>query len=82
MLYTKVYFTDINKSINYMYKPIFNKRSVVKFTHFSNRGYSLFAVLGKEVIIGVLSVATLQHATAHNTSNDALKVSEIGRAHV
>ena len=58
-----------------MYKPIFNKRSVVKFTHFSNRGYSLFAVLGKEVIIGVLSVATLQHATAHNTSNDALKVS-------
>ena len=51
------------------------RRSVVKFTHFSNRGYSLFAVLGKEVIIGVLSVATLQHATAHNTSNDALKVS-------
>ena len=49
-----------------MYKPILNKRSVLKFTHFSNRGYSLFAVLGKEVIIGVLSVATLQHATAHN----------------
>ena len=49
-----------------MYKPILNKRSVLKFTHFSNRGYSLFAVLGKEVIIGVLSVATLntqQHTT-------------------
>ena len=58
-----------------MYKPILNKRSVLKFTHFSNRGYSLFAVLGKEVIIGVLSVATLQHATAHNTSNEALQTS-------
>ncbi len=58
-----------------MYKPIFNKRSVLKFTHFSNHGYSLFAVLGKEVIIGVLSVATLQHATAHNTSNEALQTS-------
>lgn len=58
-----------------MYKPILNKRSVLKFTHFSNRGYSLFAVLGKEVIIGVLSVATLQHATAHNVSNEALQSS-------
>ncbi len=58
-----------------MYKPILNKRSVLKFTHFSNRGYSLFAVLGKEVIIGVLSVATLQHATAHNVSNEALQMS-------
>ena len=58
-----------------MYKPILNKRSVLKFTHFSNRGYSLFAVLGKEVIIGVLSVATLQHATAHNVSNEALQTS-------
>ena len=58
-----------------MYKPILNKRSVLKFTHFSNRGYSLFAVLGKEVIIGVLSVATLQHATAHNVSNEALQIS-------
>lgn len=58
-----------------MYKPILNTRSVLKFTHFSNRGYSLFAVLGKEVIIGVLSVATLQHATAHNVSNEALQTS-------
>lgn len=58
-----------------MYKPILNKRSVLKFAHFSNRGYSLFAVLGKEVIIGVLSVATLQHATAHNVSNEALQTS-------
>ncbi|MCR5076917.1 MAG: TonB-dependent receptor [Prevotella sp.] len=51
-----------------MYKPTFQKRSVLKFTHFSNHGYSLFAVLGKEVLIGVLSVATLQHATAKGVS--------------
>lgn len=54
-----------------MYKPILNKRNVLKFTHFSNRSYSLFAVLGKEVIIGVLSVATLQNATAHNSCIEA-----------
>ena len=47
-----------------MYKPIFNKRSVLKFTHFTNKGYSLFSCLGREVVIGVLSVATLSHATA------------------
>lgn len=51
-----------------MYKPIFNKRSVLKFKYFSNKRFSLFAVLGKEVIIGVLSVATLQHATAKGVS--------------
>lgn len=51
-----------------MYKPTFEKRSVLKFKHFSNHGYSLFAVLGKEVLIGVLSVATLQNATAKGIS--------------
>ena len=60
--------------INYiMYKPTFEKRSVLKFKHFSNHGYSLFAVLGKEVLIGVLSVATLQHATAKGISVNAGK---------
>lgn len=47
-----------------MYTPIFNTRSVLKFTHFANKPYALFSVLGKEVLIGVLSVATLQSATA------------------
>ena len=60
--------------INYiMYKPTFEKRSVLKFKHFSNHGYSLFAVLGKEVLIGVLSVTTLQHATAKGISVNAEK---------
>lgn len=51
-----------------MYKPKNQKRSVLKFKRFSNHGYSLFAVLGKEVLIGVLSVATLQNATAKGIS--------------
>ena len=59
--------------IHYMYKPTFQKRSVLKFKHFSNHGYSLFAVLGKEVLVGVLSVATLQHATAKGISIEADK---------
>ena len=56
-----------------MYKPTIQKRSILKFKHFSNHGYSLFAVLGKEVLIGVLSVATLQHATAKGISIEADK---------
>lgn len=58
-----------------MYKTNFNERSVIKFKHFSRRGYSLFSVLGKEVVIGVLSVATLQHATAKSMSNEGIKAS-------
>ena len=58
-----------------MYKPIFNKRSVLKFTHFTNKGYSLFSCLGREVVIGVLSVATLSHATADGVSTHVELVS-------
>ena len=57
-----------------MYKPSFNKRSVLKFTHFTRKGYALFACLGREVIIGVLSAATLQHATASGISIDTEKI--------
>ncbi len=45
-----------------MYKPIFNKRSVLVFRRFVNKGYALFACLGKEVVVGTLSVATLTYA--------------------
>ena len=51
-----------------MYKPILNKRSSLKFKRFSNKGYSLFSVLGKEVLVGTLSVATLSHAKAEGLS--------------
>lgn len=51
-----------------MYKTIFNKRSSLKFSHFSNKGYALFSVVGKEVLIGVLSVATLSSAKAEGIS--------------
>ena len=57
-----------------MYKPIFNQRSVLKFTQFTNKGYALFACLGREVVIGVLSVATLQHATAAGVSIETDKI--------
>lgn len=62
-----------------MYKPIFNKRSVLKFTHFTNKGYSLFSCLGREVVIGVLSVATLSHATADGvtTSEELVTVDSV-----
>ena len=47
-----------------MYKTIFNKRNSLKFNRFSNKNYSLFAVLGREVLVGALSVATLSHANS------------------
>ena len=58
-----------------MYKPRFNKRNVLKFTKFGRKGYSLFASLGKEVLIGTLGVCTLtQAAKADNISDNTLPV--------
>ena len=57
-----------------MYKTIFNKRSSFKFTHFSNKGYALFSCLGKEVIVGTLSVASLTNARANGVSTDIAKI--------
>ena len=54
-----------------MYKPRFNmKRQVLVFRHFGNKGYSLFACLGREVVCSVLSVATLTYASAESVSTD------------
>ena len=47
----------------------YNRRSTLIFKHFNRKGYSLFAALGKEVIIGVLSVATLTYAKADGIAN-------------
>lgn len=57
-----------------MYKTIFNKRNSLKFKRFSNKNYSLFAVLGREVLVGALSVATLSHAKAAGVSTEGAKV--------
>ena len=46
------------------YNSIFNQRKALRFRHFSRKGYALFACLGRVVTIGVLSVATLQSASA------------------
>ena len=47
-----------------MYKPNFNQRKALRFHHFSRKGWALFACLGRVVTISVLSVATLQSASA------------------
>ncbi len=61
----------------------FNKRDAIVFKHFSRKGYSLFAALGKVVVIGVLAVPTLTHAKADgiatrpaNESADTLSFGE------
>ena len=54
-----------------MYKPTFHfKRQVLVFHHFGNKGYSLFACLGREVVCSVLSVATLTYASAESVSTN------------
>ena len=52
-----------------MYKPRFNmKRPVLVLRQFGNKGYSLFACLGREVVCSVLSVTTLTYASAESIS--------------
>ena len=55
-----------------MYKSLFNKREVVRFKQFSNKGYSLFSCLRKEVIVCTLSVATIGNSKAAGVNIDSL----------
>ncbi len=48
----------------------------IKFKHFTRKGYALFACLGKEVLIGTLSVATLTYAKADGISTDVERASK------
>lgn len=69
-----------------MNQKLFNKRSKLVFKHFSRKGFSLFAALGKEVLIGVLSVATLQNAKANGIATKPLPVTtdslKLGEQHL
>ena len=53
-----------------MYKPVFQKRKPIVFRQFQRKGYSLFACLGREVLISVLSVATLSATKAAGISDE------------
>ena len=53
-----------------MYKPLFNKRRVLVFHQFGNKGWSLFSCLGHEVVCSVLSVSTLTYASAESISTE------------
>lgn len=44
------------------------------FRQFGNKGYSLFACLGREVVCSVLSVATLTYASAESVSTDPVVI--------
>lgn len=59
-----------------MYKPLYFKRNVLRFKHFTRSGYALFSVLGKEVLIGVLAVSTLTYAKADGISTKPVTESD------
>ena len=61
-----------------MVKQLFNKRTPLLFKQFGRKGYSLFACLGKEVLIGTLSVATLTFAKADGMSTRQQSPDTIG----
>ncbi|MBR6189377.1 MAG: TonB-dependent receptor [Prevotella sp.] len=61
-----------------MYKPLFLKREMLVFRQFQRKGYSLFACLGREVIISVLSVATLSATKAAGISDEVWRVDSAG----
>lgn len=56
-----------------MYKRNSNRREALVFRHFGHKGYSLFACLGREVLIGTLSVATLAHAKAEGVGVEPVR---------
>ena len=60
-----------------MYKPQFNKRQVLVFHQFGNKGWSLFSCLGREVVCSVLSVATLTYASAGTISTQPVTADSI-----
>ena len=51
-----------------MNKQFLNRRSPILFKHFSRKGYALFACLGREVLVGTLSISTLTYAKADGIS--------------
>ena len=59
-----------------MQQKQFNKRSALRFTHFSRKGYALFSVLGREVLVGVLAVSTLTYAKAEGISTSTERSAE------
>ena len=67
-LYTRYHTNHLVSFYHNMYKPRFNKRQVLVFRQFGNKGYSLFSCLGREVVCSVLSVATLTYASAESVS--------------
>ena len=52
----------------------------LRFKCFQRKGYSLFNCLGREVLIGALSVATLTHASASGMSTMQLKSDTVRQA--
>jgi len=61
-----------------MYKPQFNKRHVLVFHQFGNKGWSLFSCLGREVVCSVLSVSTLTYASADSISTHPVVTDSVG----
>jgi vitamin B12 transporter len=56
-----------------MYKTVTNRHNALRFKQFNRKGYSLFASIGREVIIGTLSVSTLTFAKAESISAQPIK---------
>lgn len=59
------------------YNNFSNRRTPFVFKRFGRKGYSLFNCLGKEVIVGTLSVATLTYAKAEGVAVEPIRTDTI-----
>ncbi|MGN0221502.1 MAG: TonB-dependent receptor plug domain-containing protein [Prevotella sp.] len=59
------------------YNNFSNRRTPFVFKRFGRKGYSLFNCLGKEVIVGTLSIATLTYAKAEGVAVEPLRTDTI-----
>lgn len=55
-----------------MFKNKFNQHTPLRWKRFSRKGYALFSCIGKEVLVGTLSVVTLTYAKAEGVSTRPL----------
>ncbi len=68
---------SVGAKLFYMYNNKTGKANVVTWRHYSGKGYSAFASLGKQIRIGVLSAATLVTVTPLRAEIRSMAAQEI-----
>lgn len=60
-----------------MHRQALRRQPALRFKHFTRKGYALFSCLGRVVVIGTLSVATIARATAAQPATATVAVEPV-----